>query len=193
MAWYDTNWIVRQKITIDHTKLSANVVNFPVYLNLGLLGTTFFNNVGSAGADIRLTKSDGTTELAREIVSVGTATGEVHFNSSGTISSTQDTDFYIYYGNGTATDYAATATYGKNNTWKTEYKAIWHGDGTADSSSNGNNITAVNSPTIGTTGKVGNAFELTKASHQYFTLPNNTFSTVDPLSLIVTGKLQLIS
>lgn len=181
-GWYNTNWLYRQKITIDSTKLSADVVNFPVYLNLGLLGTTFFNSVGSAGADIRLTKSDGTTELAREIVSVGTATGEVHFNSGGTISSTQDTDFYIYYGNGTATDYASTATYGKYNTWDSNFVSVHHLQGTTDSCSNQNNI--VSNSGTSTTGKIENAYNFVSSG-------SNRIEINDANSLDLSGSMTL--
>lgn len=70
MAWYNTNWTYRKKITIDNTKVSANLTDFPVYVDLSDLGTDFFSNVNIGGGDIRITKADGTTELARELVSI---------------------------------------------------------------------------------------------------------------------------
>ena len=79
------------------------------------MGADFFANVESAGGDdggdIRVTTSNGTTELPRQVVSidVGSETGELHFEADS-LSSTQPTDFYIYYGNVAASEPAASAT-----------------------------------------------------------------------------------
>ena len=70
MAWYNTNWTYRKKITIANAQVSANLTDFPIYLDLSDLGTDFFSNVNIGGGDIRVTKADGVTELARELVSI---------------------------------------------------------------------------------------------------------------------------
>ena len=289
MGWYNSNWQFRKKITIDNTKVNADLTDFPVYVDLSDLGSDFFSNVKADGGDIRITKADGTTEVPREIVSIsneleatsgswssgadtvetvpantdgeifftinydkniganyfmggfseeadapatgyngidfaiygspnaslqvfengtqvhntgsalavgdivsvnrngstgaityklngttfytsttsttaelkgditvnnsndyisnirmydGTKTffpsfdnlvnminshiGEAHFKADGTLSSSTDTDFYIYYGNASATEPAVTATYGRNNVWDTNYLGVWH-------------------------------------------------------------------
>jgi len=117
MAWYNANWDYRVKITIDNTQVGATLTNFPVYVDLSELPAGFHTNVNQTDArDIRVTRSDGETECAREVVSYTSATdiGELHFLANS-ISSSADTDFYIYYGNSSATEPAVDATYGSEN------------------------------------------------------------------------------
>lgn len=159
MAWYDSNWLYRIKITVDNTKVDADLTDFPVYVDLSDLGTDFHTNVKSDGGDIRITKSDGTTEVAREIVAIatGSETGEMHFQADGTLSSSTDTDYYIYYGNSGASEPASSATYGSENTWDANYLVVYHlqedPSGTApqmvDSTSNSNDGTSAGSMTSG--------------------------------------------
>lgn len=169
MAWYDLSWNYRVKITVDNTKVDGDLTDFPIYVNLANLPSGFFTNVKSDGGDIRVTKSDGTTEVPREVVSINTAgsTGELHFKASGTLSSSSDTDFYIYYGNSGASEPAVTATYGRNNVWS-DYAAVFHMD--QDPSGSAPQIidstgtysgTSAGSMTSGdlVSGKIGNALD----------------------------------
>jgi hypothetical protein len=125
MAWL-SGWSYRVKVTVDNTKVSANLSDFPIYLDLSGLPAGFHSNVRSDGGDIRITTSDGETEVPREVVwyDADTDTGEVHFK--GTLSSSEDTDFYIYYGKADANDYADDDTYGAENVWDSNYKAVHH-------------------------------------------------------------------
>jgi hypothetical protein len=164
------NWLYRLKITIDADQISANLTDFPIYINLADLNGTsgFFENVKSDGGDIRVTKSDGSTEVAREIVSLSTTsnTGEMHFVADGTLSSSSDTDFYLYYGNTSASDHAVTATYGAENVWGSSSYGVWHFDEDpdgavlTDSTSNSNDGTPQNlSSEDPVAGLVGNAWD----------------------------------
>ena len=117
----------------------------PVYLDLANLDNSFWTYAKSDCSDIRMTSSDGTTEIARELVTCnsGAKTGEIHFKAPS-LSSSANTDFYVYFGNGGASDYASSSTYGANNVWDSNYKGVWHlKDGTTlgalDSTSNNNN------------------------------------------------------
>lgn len=127
-------------ITIDHTKVAGTLTDYPLYLDLSTLDATFWARVQNGGGDIRFTSSDGTTELAREIVSCDTATdtGEVYVKVPS-VSSTTDTVIYLYYGDPDKSDYAASDTYGSQNVWGSNAKYIGHFQGNAnDSSANGN-------------------------------------------------------
>src|SRR3989338_2847452 len=145
MAWYNASWTYRVKITIQNGKVDADLTNFPVYVNLANLPAGFHTNVNQTDArDIRVTRADGTTECAREVVSYVAAsdTGELHFLADALANAT-DTEFYIYYGNAAATEPAANATYGSQNVWDSNYKAVWHlknasSTTIADSTSNAN-------------------------------------------------------
>jgi len=121
-------------ITIDHTKVAGDLTDY-----VGLIvpdGSAGYSALYAlcleGGGDIRLFKSDDTTELAREIVtfSVSAETGEIHYKYSGTLSSSVDTDIHVY-ADGSSSDYAVGATYGRNAVWS-DYEFVYHG-GTVDS------------------------------------------------------------
>ena len=171
-AWYaDPDFIYRQKITIDAGQVDADLTDFPIYLNTDDLSSGFYTHALSTCADVRITKSDETTEVPREIVFCDGTNGEIHFKASGTLSSTINGDFYIYYGNGSAADYATSATYGAENVWDSNYAAVYHlqedPSGSApqmlDSTSNSYDGTSAGSMTSGDSvaGKLaGNSLDL---------------------------------
>jgi hypothetical protein len=127
--WYGADWKRRVRITVENTLVgtSSAITDFPVYVNLDDLPPSFFDNVQSDGDDIRITTSDGVTELPYELVAINTTndTGELHFRAPS-LSSTTDTVFYIYYGNSTASGYAANAPFGSRNVWTNGYVAVYH-------------------------------------------------------------------
>jgi MSHA biogenesis protein MshQ len=127
MAWYNTSWNYRVKVTVLASKVDADLTDFPVYVDLNDLPAGFHTNCNQTDArDIRVTTSDGETEVPREVVfyTAASDTGELHFK--GNIDSDTDTDFYIYYGNADATEPAVDATYGRNNVWTNNYNAVLH-------------------------------------------------------------------
>jgi len=127
-------WSARIKITILASQIGSDLTDFPVYVDLRTLPASFFTTVNSDGGDIRVTKADGETEVPREVVDidVGGESGELHFLADGTLSSSTDTDFYIYYGNNAESDYAADATYGAEKVWKS-FAFVSHSGGGQDS------------------------------------------------------------
>jgi hypothetical protein len=169
MAWYDPSWPYRALLTVDNTKVGGDLTDFPVYLDLSQAGTGhgLWASVKSDGGDIRITKSDGTTEVAREIVVIDTTgkTGEVHFQADGTLSGSSDTDYYIYYGNSGASDYATSGTYGAENVWDSNHKAVWHlqessAESVVDSTSNSVDEGSASSSATDTDGIVERGFDL---------------------------------
>lgn len=126
-AWFNALWQSRQQITIKKETIPVTLTDFPVYVNLADLGATFFSQVNASGTDIRVTTSDGLTEIPFEIVMVSTSTsaGELYFKAP-TLSSTTDSSFYIYYGNTGASAYASSSTYGSQNVWTNGYVGVWH-------------------------------------------------------------------
>ena len=167
------------KITVLASKVDADLTDYPVYVDLSLLPAGFHTNVNQTDArDIRVTSSDGSTEIPREVVFYDSATdaGELYFK--GDVSSSVDTDFYIYYGNSEASDYAVTDTYGRNNVWTNGYVGVWHmGDATTSSiadSTGANDGTKVsaNNPAVTASGKIGFAQDF--ASGNYITLANES-------------------
>lgn len=168
--WYDINWRKRLKITVDADKVDADLTNFPIYLNLANLGSDFFDNVKSDGGDIRITTSDGETEVPVEVVSIdtGAETGEVHFKAPS-LANSSDTEFYIYFDNPSATLPDADDTYGSQNVWS-DYVAVYHLVNGSDSTANDLNLTATGSPTD-SSGKLGSA-KVFSASSSYYSISN---------------------
>ncbi|MEI7782476.1 MAG: DUF2341 domain-containing protein, partial [Planctomycetota bacterium] len=166
-SWYNASWTYRTTITIDHTKVGLTTEdesNFPVLVSL-----TGLSNIKAAGADIRFTSSDGTTELPREIESYSSGTLVAHVKIP-TLSHTSDTVIYMYYGNSSATEPAANSTYGSQNVWTNGYAGVWHMNETSgnisDSTSNGNTATVTGSPTYSQSGQIGSS--ITLGSGKYF-------------------------
>lgn len=136
-AWYNGSWSDREKITVPASSIDSTLTNFPVFVDLSNMPAGFFTTVRSDGGDIRVTRSDGTTEQAREVVYIDTANGEgeMHFLANS-LSSSTDTDFYVYYGNAAATEPAETDTYGSQNTWVQDFVGVWHLDESVGSATN---------------------------------------------------------
>ncbi len=151
-------WTNRVKITVDNTKVDADLTDFPVYVNLNNLPSTFFDIVLSNGTDIKVTTSDEETNCPRELVAIDTVadTGELWFKAP-TLNNATDTVFYIYYGKAAGGETNNTAT------WETNFKAVYHNsDATtstvSDSTSNANtgNKTGAGEP-VEAAGKIGKA------------------------------------
>jgi len=140
-------WIV----TIDNTKVSADLTDYPVYIDLSDMPAAWRDVVTNGWGDIRCYKSDWTTELAREVVSCDTATNnwELHVKYSWTLSSSVDTDIKIVV-DWISTEPAAWSTYGSEAVWS-DYKAVYHmneaSGNIADATGNGNTGTANWNPT----------------------------------------------
>ena len=163
-GWYDGDWSYRVKITVQASEIDTTLSNFPVYVDLNDLPAGFHSNCNQTDArDIRVTTDDGETEVPREVVyyDSGTDTGELHFLASS-LSSSEDTEFYIYYGNSGASDYADDATYGAENVWVT-YESVWHlgeASGTIYDSAGNHDSTAENINAYAQTGQLGKCIQL---------------------------------
>ncbi len=127
-TWNGTSWTLYDTVTIDAANIDDDLADFPVYINLADLSSTFWSTVSDGGGDIRVTTNDGSpVELAREVVSASTTleTGELHFKANS-ISSTTDTVFRIYYNSSTTAAYATDDTYGAENVWTNSYYSVYH-------------------------------------------------------------------
>jgi len=175
MAWFDSNWTYRLKVTIDNTKVPGDLTDFPVAVDLSDIGTShgFWSNVKSDGGDIRVCKSDGDTRVACEMYTIdtGAETGEIYFTTDGTLSSSSDTDFYIYYGNASATKPSDSDTYGTYNVWDSDFTGVYHlGDASAEdvvssTSQQVNEDDPASSSATSTSGILGDGFDFNNSSN----------------------------
>jgi len=147
VPWLNPAWDYRKKITFDNTSASLGVTattltDFPVLLKL-TTSNFDFSKAKSAGEDIRITDSDGTTQLPYEIEKWDSV-GQVAYiwTKVPVIDADSANDFvYVYYGNP-----AAVSTQSASGTWDSSYKLVHHNgesSGTTlnDSTSNNNDGT----------------------------------------------------
>jgi hypothetical protein len=121
--WYDTSWVYRKRISTDHTKVDDNLSNFPVLINLPSDPDLAAHAQGD-GDDILFTSADGTTRLSHEIESFSAGTGQlIAWVKVPVLSSSTDTDIYMYYGNpGCGAQENAT------DVWDNSFKMVQHLD-----------------------------------------------------------------
>ena len=145
-GWYNASWTARKRIRIDQTKVGAGgVANFPVLISL--TDTGLKSKAQASGNDILFTSADGTTKLSHEVERYTSSTGElIAWVKVPSLSSSADTDLFMYYGNAGATNQQDAV-----NVWDTAFKGVWHlkedpGPGAAgdikDSTSNAKHGTA---------------------------------------------------
>jgi len=164
---FPTGYTKYQEITIDYTKVAADLTDYVISVNLADLvkaGADIFDTCRSDGGDIRATKTDGTTELATELVIINTTTktGELYIKFTGTLSSSSNTIIRIYY-NGTDTALAASATFGRNNTWSSTHDMVHHFQDSTINAVAGNSP-ASNTFSYDSAGKIGKGVTQTAGS-----------------------------
>lgn len=146
-GWYNEAWAYRKQITIDHTRVEASLTGFPVLISMADADLEDTANGGhvsqSDGGDILFTKSDGTTKLDHEIERYIPADGElIAWVEIDSLSATEDTVIYLYYGNAACSD-----QWNIEGTWDANFMMVQHMEDdpdpshTADSTSNGNDGT----------------------------------------------------
>lgn len=143
---YSNGYTYRRAITIDYTKLTGTVTDFPVVVagTYSYLATTANGGLvtNSSGFDIVFTDSNGTS-LACEQESYSATTGAVvYWVKVPSVSHTANTTIYVYYGNSSISTSQCTAA----NVWTSNWRGVWHlPNGStlsaADSTSNANNGT----------------------------------------------------
>ena len=130
-------WSKRQKLTIDHTQVDDELTDFPVKVIIPSDNPLFYT-AKNDGSDVRFTAADGETLLKfeREVHDTDESIAVYHVKIPS-VSDTEDTDFYMYYGNAFASDASSP-----NDVWDSDYELVMHmGPSLEDSTSNGNDGT----------------------------------------------------
>jgi hypothetical protein len=183
-SWYDANWGFRKKITVDNTKVSGSGshTDFPALVNLS--DSDLSSEAQADGDDILFTSEDGTTKLSHEIESytTGDLTSWVKIPS---LSTSTDTDIYMYYGNSGAANQE-----NPSGVWS-NYSVVWHlqedPSGTApqvlDSTANNFDATTFGSMVSGdlVNGKFGKAYDF-DGSNDYISKSDPAGDEFDILS-----------
>jgi hypothetical protein len=168
-SWFGSCWQYRKKLTLDAGLVSADLTDFPVSI-------AFTNDSELAAAaqsdfdDVLFTSADGITKLAHEIEDFDGTNGDiVAWVKIPSLSSSSDTDIYMYYGCGTVSDQQNAY-----DVWTNGFRAVYHlnqssgGSGAIKNSVSDNyHGTDVNSPTFEATGRIGPAIDFDYSQSEY--------------------------
>jgi hypothetical protein len=126
---FDNGWQYSKKITILASEVAADLTNFPVLIKTTHADWKDTSNGGnvaqSNGEDILFLAGNRITKLDHEIESYDETTGElVAWVEVLSLSSSQDTDIYIFYGNADAVDQWNPPP--GAGVWEPNYVGVWH-------------------------------------------------------------------
>lgn len=185
MTWFNTNYLRKKALTIDHTKVSggSDLANFPVLISridadLKTVGNGGFVQ-NSSGFDIIFTDSTETTKLDHEIEQYVGSTGEIEmWVRIPTLSASSDTIIYMYFDNSSI----STSQENKTGVWDANFKTVYHlkestGSNPADSTSNALTATQNNSPTQGA-GKIDGSLAFNQALLQYLSIAGTSANII---------------
>ena len=181
-------WKYKCSLTIDYTKVGTSLSDFPVLLvhtgnastsnlpdNLMITGNA--QSSKSDGSDIRFTSdAEGNNEVPFEIVyftqnaTLSNVRAKIYVKL-GSISSTVNTVFYMWWGNASASAYATTDVYGRNNVWTNNYRGVYHQNNSGVDSSN----TLGNATVGGAVAVSADRFGASNASYEYTTNIANSY------------------
>ncbi|MCX6665569.1 MAG: DUF2341 domain-containing protein, partial [Euryarchaeota archaeon] len=152
--WWDLDWSYRKLITLNHNQVPSTQTNFPVLLNI--TDTDLKDTAQSDGDDIVFADING-NKLNHQIESYASGTGAlVAWVNVTSLSSSSDTEIYIYYGNAGCSNQQNT-----QGVWDGNYIAVWHMNSLSDSTSYGNTLTLPgggSNPTATSSGKIVSAY-----------------------------------
>jgi hypothetical protein len=117
---WNSKWQYRKTITIDHTKVQVDLLNFPVLISLKS-DCDLAAHAQADGDDLFFTDAQG-TKLNHEIELYNCSTGRlVAWVNVTCLSSVKDTVLYLYYGNT-----QCGSQQNKGGTWNAEYLMVHH-------------------------------------------------------------------
>lgn len=175
MEYVNSSVLYWKQITIDHTKLSENLTNYPLWVyNVSddLKDTNNGGYLDPTGTDITFWSFNNATEYAYEIEVYDGATGELGcWVNISHLDAYADTIIYLKYG-GTA---------GQDNpdgVWDQYYVGVYHMNETAvmwDSTTHRNKGTKFGNPTLINSpgGRTGYAINFTSATQDYYTITDH--------------------
>jgi len=118
LGWWNKDWINRRQITIESDFIDENLVNFPILVVID-------NSTGEydldGGDSIRFIANDDVTQY-NYCIETFNATGKTYcWVNVTSISSTNDTTFWLYYNNSAATD-----NQNPHDVWDDNFIAVFH-------------------------------------------------------------------
>jgi hypothetical protein len=157
---FDEGWVYRKKIIINHTQVDGNLVNFPILVSV--TDSDLRDKAQEDGDDILFMDGAGVAnKIYHEIENFDGVSGElVSWVKIPNLSSSQDTEFYMYYGNP-----SCDSQQFPEKVWDASYCGVWHLADLLDSTSNENDGT--NHGTDDSLGKISFAKDFVGTNDNY--------------------------
>ncbi|HUT64712.1 MAG TPA: Ig-like domain-containing protein [Spirochaetota bacterium] len=93
---FPSQWQGSIRIVVDPLQVSEQLTDFPVYVDLSQVDSSFFDDIAPGGTDIFVFDDSRTKKLPRELVYTGPNEGELWFKAPK-LYTDRDTVFYILY------------------------------------------------------------------------------------------------
>jgi len=141
-TWWNSGWINRKLITVNSSLVDSDLVNFPILVNI--TDSDLASDAQDDGDDIAFVLySDNTTKLNHEIEWFNGTSGElVAWVNVTSLSSSQNTKIWMYYGNSVCNNQQ-----NPTGVWDSNFIAVWHLNETSgtcyDSTSNNRDSSAI--------------------------------------------------
>jgi len=118
--WWNSSWLYRKNITINHSKVNNNLINFPVLFSISS-DNDLADKAQENGNDIVFTNSSG-YKLNHEIELFNGSTGElVAWVNVTSLNSINDTVLYMYYGSNNSDNHENLS-----GVWDSHYMMVQH-------------------------------------------------------------------
>ena len=147
------DWSYKKKITLNSTMIEDSFTDFPVLVHIPNDSdlATFAQNDGD---DILFIADDLLTKLPHEFEFYNSTDGELIAWVKTDLSDTPDTEIYLVFGNG-----AASSQEEAEDTWNSNYRAVYHFSDLLDSTSNNNDLTNSGALLSSGGGKIHDAYQ----------------------------------
>ncbi|UCE38691.1 MAG: DUF2341 domain-containing protein, partial [Thermoplasmata archaeon] len=180
------DWSNRKKITINSSKVTADLTNFPVLISI--TDSDLITRAQPDGGDIMFIASDNTTKYNHEIESFTSTTGElIAWVNITSLSSTTDTEFYMYYNNPAADDQS-----NPDGVWDAGFVGVWHlneeGAGDSDEFEDSSQYDNHGQGGSGTSDYLPSQIDARIGKGQDFDGINDHINCGDSSSIDITGK-----
>jgi len=135
---FPNGWGRRCKITIESSEVDATLTDYPVLILVGNLPSEMVDNDGpypalEGGGDIRFSSDEaGQNQLALDVKSFHLDNAPQYANSAQlfvkipSLSSSVDTDIWVWWNKAGETQPGVATTYGRNAVWKDTHISVWH-------------------------------------------------------------------
>jgi len=183
LPWWNPDWLYRKLLIIDHTKVSADLRNFPVLISFSS-DAELAKATQPKGQDIVFVQySDNSTILNHEIEYFNHTSGQlVAWVNMTVISAARDTKLWMYYGNPHCSDQQQVEA-----TWNSSYVLVQHFEETTgtvfDSTQYSNDGTAYGGLNRNTSGKMNGGY--------YFDGVDDKVDVLNSMSLQLSNTISI--